>query len=410
MGISKRLLEEVQERGYSPVEDTYACSRCIQDSSLKSYMKDYTVRGVCSYCQRPRSVVDMNEIIEHVITSFYLEFGDPDNEGLGYETAEGGYQGKVYDAFEMVYDFGPDCSDDVLETIADSMDQRLWCKNNPYHLSYNQTLMAGWKSFSKFITHTARFVFFRAENVNFSAEYDEINPIDILEAISESVLKLDLLANLDKRTTIYRVRIVDPEEHCATASKLGPPPAALANMPNRMSPVGIPMFYGALDLATAIAETFEIRCGSIKKAAVGEFFPTRKLNLVNLSEARFVPSLFDAERAHLRPYAKFMTEFLRDFTKPIERSDRAHADYVPTQVVTEYIRHIFRPEKGLRIDGIIYPSSRTGKDAVVIFGDNSSCMDRDAKDRRDTLLILNRAYDVDPIPYVQPPREKRTRK
>ena len=67
----------------------------------------------------------------------------------------------------------------------------------------------------------------------------------------------------------------------------------------------------------------------------------------------FIPSLLDPKLQKLRPYYRFMRDFITDFTKPIERSDRAHAEYVPTQVVTEYFRHVYRTEEGAQIDGII---------------------------------------------------------
>ena len=34
----------------------------------------------------------------------------------------------------------------------------------------------------------------------------------------------------------------------------------------------------------------------------------------------------------------FMNKFLHDFSSPIERDDRIHIEYVPTQVITEYLR------------------------------------------------------------------------
>lgn len=90
-----------------------------------------------------------------------------------------------------------------------------------------------------------------------------------------------------------------------------------------------------------------------------------------------------------------MRDFIEDFTKPIERSDRAHADYVPTQVVTEYFRHVYRTDDGHQIDGIIYPSSKTGDKAIVIFADASGCIDAEHPPNERTLLRLDRAFDVD---------------
>ncbi len=52
---------------------------------------------------------------------------------------------------------------------------------------------------------------------------------------------------------------------------------------------------------------------------------------------------------------------------------------VPTQVVTEYFRHIYQTSDGKSIDGMIYPSSKTGEKAIVIFTDTNGAIDREAR-------------------------------
>ncbi|WPX17187.1 RES family NAD+ phosphorylase [Pseudomonas sp. 10S4] len=165
-------------------------------------------------------------------------------------------------------------------------------------------------------------------------------------------------------------------------------------MPNRMSPVGIPMFYGAFDLNTAIREIYEPDNAKGKKVASGEFTALRNLRVVDLSKSLPIPSLFDPKLQTLRNYYRFMNNFINDFTKPIERSDRAHAEYVPTQVVTEYFRHVYRTGDGAQIDGIIYPSSKTGQKAIVIFADSAACIDAEETQGSGALLRLDRAVDV----------------
>jgi hypothetical protein len=338
----------------------------------------------------------MNDVIEHVVNSLSLEWGDAANEGLAYETREGGWQGRVYDTWELLYNFGPECSEEVFGTIVGSIHNVAWCKRDPYSLPIDRILVYGWQDFSKFITHTARFVFYKAVNTSYAADqHDEMDPVDILETLGSVAKKLDLIGTVSAGQPIFRVRIVDPETRLIRSHELGPPPAAHANMPNRMSPVGIPMFYGAFDQDTAIRETYNPVDGTLKKAATGEFSPIRDLRIVDLSRSFFVPSLFDPELQTLRPYFSFMRDFVEDFTKPIERSDRAHADYVPTQVVTEYFRHVYRTDDDHQIDGIIYPSSKTGSKAIVIFADATGCIDAGGIPNDRTLLRLDRAFDVD---------------
>ena len=46
---------------------------------------------------------------------------------------------------------------------------------------------------------------------------------------------------------------------------------------------------------------------------------------------------------------------------------REHIDYVPSQIVTEYFRHVYRTYDGKPLDGIIFPSAhvRNGKNFVI---------------------------------------------
>jgi hypothetical protein len=58
-----------------------------------------------------------------------------------------------------------------------------------------------------------------------------------------------------------------------------------------------------------------------------------------------------------------------EISRPIARDDRAHIEYVPTQVVTEYLRSVLRTEKGV-VEGIRYRSSRKGGEkSLVLFVD-----------------------------------------
>ena len=395
MGGVKRMLEEEMGRGYSSVENTYVCERCIQDAGLKKFVRRNRSSGTCSYCHRSVKVSAMDSVIGHVVNSLCLEWGDPANEGLAYETREGGWQGNVYNTYELLYDVGPDCPEEILDTIAGSIHDTGWCEKDPYSLPLHKILVYGWQSFSEFITHTARFVFFRAAHPSYDRDqHDEMNPVDILETLGRVVRDLGLIDTVPAGEKIYRVRIVNQDEVKTQAKDLGPPPAERANMPNRMSPVGIPMFYGAFDLNTAIREIYEPDNAKGKKVASGEFTALRNLRVVDLSKSLPIPSLFDPKLQTLRNDYRFMNNFINDFTKPIERSDRAHAEYVPTQVVTEYFRHVYRTDDGAQINGIIYPSSKTGQKAIVIFADSAACIDAEETQGSGAILRLDRAVDV----------------
>lgn len=403
MGIAKRMWEEEQSRGYSSVRGAYVCQRCIQEEGLRRFVAMRRKPGVCSYCGRTVKVCAMDDVIAHVVASLSLEWGEPANEGLMYISREGGYQGELFGTEEILINEGVDCPEDILNVITGAIHVTDWCERDPYALPFDRTLVYGWRSFSQFIIHTARFVFYKAHNASYDRDqHDEMNPVDILEALGTVVQKLKLTTVVPVGTKIYRVRIVSRKEMLRSAKELGSPPADRATMPNRMSPVGIPMFYGAFDQDTAIQETYDPSSKGRVKAAAGEFLAARQLRVVDLSETSFVPILFDPKLQLLRPYYKFICDFISDFIKPIERSQRAHAEYVPTQVVTEYFRHVFRMEDGSPVDGIIYPSSKSGRKAIVVFADSDACVDAGAAGNPGALLKLNRAFDISLKKYAKP--------
>jgi RES domain len=56
-----------------------------------------------------------------------------------------------------------------------------------------------------------------------------------------------------------------------------------------------------------------------------------------------------------------------EFSKPIERDDRVHIEYLPTQVVTEYLRGM-KTKEDASVDGIRYGSARhEGGASLVLF-------------------------------------------
>ncbi len=69
-----------------------------------------------------------------------------------------------------------------------------------------------------------------------------------------------------------------------------------------------------------------------------------------------------------------MDSYINDFRKPINRDGSEHIGYIPTQIITEYLRYNYKIN-GESIDGIIYNSSvcNNGK-AIVLFVDNKNCI------------------------------------
>jgi RES domain len=106
---------------------------------------------------------------------------------------------------------------------------------------------------------------------------------------------------------------------------------------------------------------------------IGEFVIERDLLILDLTSLPSTPSLFaelpDVQEYDPRPQLNFLHSISRQISQPIARDDRVHIEYVPTQVVAEYVRTAVRV-KGRKVDGIRYRSSRRrAESALVLFAD-----------------------------------------
>jgi len=108
-----------------------------------------------------------------------------------------------------------------------------------------------------------------------------------------------------------------------------------------MSPAGIPMFYGAVDGYTAVAETPTGRIEKSQIISVAEFVSVKEFWVVDLSTLPRIPSRFSETSRHERGAIRFLHDFVSDLSKPVKKDGREHIEYVPTQIVTEYFRHVF---------------------------------------------------------------------
>jgi len=201
----------------------------------------------------------------------------------------------------------------------------------------------------------------------------------MLEAIGDVVDEVGVVKEIPAHTRLFRGRIGPSEKPYRTARKLGPPPERKA-VANRMSPAGIPMFYGAVDEFGAIAETMVGRLPKGKILNVGVFETIESMSVLDLTNVPGIPSLFSPLR-HFRPILRFLRSFVNDLSKPIKKDDRVHTEYVPTQIVTEYVRHSFHMDSGPLIQGIFYPSSRArGHIACVLFFTREECGSPDSRE------------------------------
>lgn len=234
-----------------------------------------------------------------------------------------------------------------------------------------------WDEFCRRILYKSRFFFCRPMAGD-PAECDpsELPSVEVLDDLADLVREAGLVREVPAGERFFRARQHYPHDQPRTASELGPPPKA--GQANRMSPAGIVMFYGASEVDTALREVSDAQGVERGKTrlTVGAFVTTQTFKVVDLTHSSLpqIPSIFDAKRRSIRQGILFLHRFVKEVARPIAKDGREHVDYVPTQVVTEYVRHVFKDQGGKPVRGILYSSSqKDGGSCCVLFVESDEC-------------------------------------
>lgn len=361
--------------------DEFVCGDCFSDKGMKDYCETHAESRTCDFCDAKKAkpiAARLDEVIEHISTCIGRYFDDPANAGAPYESAEGGWQVETYDTSEVFEELGlsfPNDDDGRLsDAIEGGIENDLWCKAELYGLTDEEKFRYSWRNFCNVIKHQRRYFFFHEAKKTNPRHYDEIfSPADTLRAIFSFAKAAGSFVELKSGVVLYRARPQKAGEVHNTASTLGPPPTERAIQANRMSPPGIAMTYVSENRETALAETAD-KPGTY---AVGEFVSQRNLLILDLTRLPEPPSPFaetSDERENSRSRLVFLHEIAEDISRPIARDDRMHIEYVPTQIVTEYVRTAVRV-KGRAVDGIRYQSSRrNASTALVLFANQDNLL------------------------------------
>ena len=395
MGYATEIQERVYRRGFALVDGS-VCNECVDDEAIKAFIAGNAVDDTCTFCGRtgdePIAAV-ADDVIDLISDGIKYEHTRVENE-LYRDEGEwiGGSSGTVELLEETLW--APLGGGPFAEAVYNAAGDDEWCERDYYAAKPHEQLSYGWELFVGTVKHEARFMFLLLEQRPERADVMAGHPVRrggaILTEIAEMIDKIGLVESLPAGTRVYRCRARSDGVTYTAAKDLGTPPAQQAQA-NRMSPAGIAMFYGAFDDATAIAETAE---PGDTVASLGLFETGAAASVVNLDRLPDVPSVFDQDRRHLRSPLRFLHGFREDLVKAIERDGQEHIEYVPTQVVTEYLRLIYRqPDaEGNRLDGLVFTSSKNAGRCVVLFVDNAACLEPNEAVSNDRLQM--RLLDV----------------
>ena len=406
MGFVKERLIQEEEQGWGFSDNIDICWRCVTNAYLKDFVKDNAEGYSCDFCDRTSrakpSTVPFDDLMEVIADAVQHRYSDVINEGIIYDHEEDCYAAQTFSTDELFFQIvpWPTANDKVSNHIINSFTDRLWCQRHYGSLTREQKYRLSWQAFCQTVTHEKRYLFEREEPF----EYDDGIPVrELLDELGTIVGRHGFIRTLRAGFPFFRVRIHEPEDKPVEAHELGPPPPRDA-LSNRMSPAGISLFYGALESQTARAETF---LGNSKRdGTVSTWTSKRELVVVDFTHQPEPPSFYDTERADERDECLFLASFVSDLIKPVAPDRREHTDYVPTQIVTEYFRHLFRTSNGKSIDGMLYPSSvQKGGTCVSLFFGYESLDPKMAFPRQHPMVV----FDQESVRRVRPHRRKTSR-
>ncbi|MCG1027611.1 RES domain-containing protein [Virgibacillus halodenitrificans] len=391
MGIHDIYLDRQREYGFTTFGNKNVCGECIDEHYIQKFIEEKAYSSFCDYCGNEDEdgsfiAADIDEVMEFIIDHLKYEWGHPDNEGVGFDSREGGYLGvSVYDGWDFAGDIlcheAEIVNSSLIEDIRDNLADTMWCEVDPYALSQGEELFFTWKSFSNQVKYETRYVF--SDSSGIQNTEGSLEPFEIIKFIGSWVEDIGLIDELPSQK-IYRARVSSKGEVFKSPREIGTPPRDYALNSNRMSPAGIPMFYGAIDINTALLEV-NYQAGEGSVASIGEFINSSSLTVLDLTSFPKMPSIFDEKEREKRYVINFFYNFLDDFTKPISKDGKEHIDYVPTQIVTEYFRRIFSTKDDRKLDGIVYRSSKNGEKSFVLFFENEDFGDSSSSSE----MILN---------------------
>jgi hypothetical protein len=370
-----------------------ACAECLgDDPGLTGLVEDGASEAACDFCgkesDRGPIAMPLDDVVDHMSECIEREYEDPANS-VGWCSEDGGWGLPVMTTDELLSEeLGLELPNDDEEKLLDALCEGLggrsreWVRRNPYGPAPEDVPIWSWDRFGRVVKHRHRFFFLDDRGGDDERGHDELlSPQELLKSIADFCVAHQLARVIPAGTRLYRVRKAPPGERPSTALELGPPPMDRCLWPTRMSPAGIPMFYGADDAKTAVQETLDGPGTYI----VARFEVTRDVLILDLTNVPRVPSIFeglsDTAESDPRYELMFLHRFTNDVSEPIDRKDRAHVDYVPTQVVAEYFRSVALDD-GRRLDGIKYTSAQRPPCVCYVLFANQGGVVPSEEDRR----------------------------
>ncbi len=366
---------------FSAPLDYAVCPNCIADEALRKAAAGNLNATECSFCGRSGEsaiATDTDFVLTYMSECLQREWSRAIDEYLYDSESPTGYAGPCYETYEILEVDDVFANERFEEFVLEAFRDTQWAQRDFGGISEGEALRYGWTDLAETVKHRQRFFFLLAEDEHDDGPGSVVRyGREMLDQLGELIRKYGLIRTIPEGTLIYRCRTHKSDEKPTTAKELGPPPPTTA-LQSRMSPAGIPMFYAADEPKTTLAETIDEERSDEDAATIATFKLRQNCRVVDLRELSPVPSIFesDVSATERRHELGFLHGFRRDVSGPVTRDGREHIEYVPTQVVAEYLRYVFKDGDGDEIQGVAWESSKLpGTRNVVLFMDASRCVE-----------------------------------
>ncbi|UVM52204.1 RES family NAD+ phosphorylase [Pseudomonas sp. B21-015] len=351
-------------------QDAVVCYGCVGDEYLKALIKNEGASAKCFYCKKKRKAITIELLSDWVADAMWSFFENTSVWERGDELN-----------FHVAEMLGCDDTDDAL--VGDVCGELVTCSHwdirqggearfEEFGLYMPRQLRPieaerKWQDFRTGIMHKSRF--FNQSGKQFlewlfgsidsfrNLRTSDLNEDAVVRTLKASDCRELFRARECKSLDDARVIAINPAE------KLAAPPKEKARA-GRMNPEGVPVFYGAFDRKTCVAELRPAIGGSVIS---GQFRLTRDLRVLDFQRLEdayeHAPlSLFDPECRLKMERRRFLRTFHQKIKSPV-LPNQEH-EYLTTQVIAEYLSTQHTP----RFDGVIFSSAQnSGGLNIVLF-------------------------------------------
>lgn len=260
-------------------EDKYICHYCVGEEYVRNYISETgKANRNCSYCNKRRKNVAIEEIAELLHLMFMSHYEQPE-DGPFY--CDSGEPAVCIIQYELHVDEAP--ANDLLTVIADSYNDHHGVEiiyDEGFHFIRSKhtdnSLGYAWERMEKSLRNESRYF-----NQHVKDFLDELfSDIETLKTDKSQIA----VREVSNDVIFYRARVFENIEDAGKALEhperfFGPPPNELARS-GRMNAHGIPVFYGATSPDIAVAEVRPV-VGSY--VVVVPFRPLRELRILDIS-------------------------------------------------------------------------------------------------------------------------------